>query len=141
MTRRLLKRPGIIQSDPELLARVIEPLTRDDEGAINEMEARAAGVVVGADTLIKGTVESDGNGFKVGVRAFDIARGHTLGEVTQEFQGDAFMNYVSQVRDERTPRGAMLRSAVLPGWGQLYQGQQSRGAVYLTLFSATKARA
>jgi hypothetical protein len=32
-----------------------------------------------------------------------------------------------------SPRGAFLRSLVLPGWGQAYAGAPGRGAVYFTL--------
>jgi len=137
MTDRLLKRPGVIQADPTLLARAVKPLKRDDMGRYDLDEARAAGVVVGADTLIIGTANSIGNGYVVDTRAVDIASGKRLGSVSQEFDGDAFENYVNRIRTERTYGGAMGRSAVLPGWGQLYQNQTERGAVYLALFSTT----
>ena len=32
-----------------------------------------------------------------------------------------------------SPRGAFLRSLVLPGWGQAYVGAHTRGAVYFSL--------
>lgn len=32
-----------------------------------------------------------------------------------------------------SPRGAFLRSLVLPGWGQAYVGAHGRGAVYFTM--------
>ena len=40
------------------------PLKRDEMGRFDLDEARAAGVAVGADTLIVGTVSSAGNGLR-----------------------------------------------------------------------------
>lgn len=36
-----------------------------------------------------------------------------------------------------SPRGAFLRSLVLPGWGQAYVGSPSRGAVYFAMASGS----
>ena len=36
-----------------------------------------------------------------------------------------------------SPRGAFLRSLVLPGWGQAYVGATGRGAVYFTMASGS----
>ncbi|MQA89113.1 MAG: hypothetical protein GEU90_02580 [Gemmatimonas sp.] len=36
-----------------------------------------------------------------------------------------------------SPRGAFLRSLVLPGWGQAHVGAYGRGAVYFTLTSSS----
>ena len=98
---------------------------------------RAAGVAVGADTLIVGTVSSAGNGFTVDTRAIDIESGKRLGDVSQEFDQDAFEAYANAIRDERSYEGTLWRSAALPGWGQLYQKEKKRGAVYMTIFATT----
>ncbi|MDR0786957.1 MAG: DUF5683 domain-containing protein [Gemmatimonadota bacterium] len=42
-----------------------------------------------------------------------------------------------EVQTPFSPRGAFLRSLVLPGWGQSYVGAPGRGAVYFALASAT----
>jgi len=34
--------------------------------------------------------------------------------------------------NEVSPRGAMLRSLILPGWGQLYNGKEIKAAVFAT---------
>ncbi|MEX2584142.1 MAG: DUF5683 domain-containing protein [Gemmatimonadota bacterium] len=36
-----------------------------------------------------------------------------------------------------SPRGAFLRSLVLPGWGQAYVGAHGRGALYFTMATGT----
>ncbi|MGC6418497.1 MAG: hypothetical protein ACON3Z_15340 [Bradymonadia bacterium] len=137
MTNRILKRPGFVQTDPDLLTRTVAPLKRDEMGRFDLDEARAAGVAVGADTLIVGTVSSAGNGFTVDTRAIDIESGKRLGEVSQEFDQDAFEAYANAIRDERSYEGTLWRSAALPGWGQLYQKEKKRGAVYMTIFATT----
>ncbi len=137
MTNRILKRPGFVQTDHDLLMRTVAPLERDEVGRYDLEEARAAGLAVGADTLIIGTVSSEGNGYTVDTRAIDIASGQRLGDVKQEFDQDAFQDYVSAIRDERSYEGTLWRSAALPGWGQIYQKEKKRGAVYLTIFSTT----
>jgi hypothetical protein len=43
------------------------------------------------------------------------------------------LDTVALQRAEPSPRGAFLRSLVLPGWGQLYVGAPRRAAVFITL--------
>ena len=139
LTDRLVRRPGIVKADSDLLARATRPLKKDHLGRYNLDEARAAGVLVGADTLVIGTVASSGNGYVVDARAVDVDSGRRLGVVSQDFDADAFEDYVDSVRDERTFWGGVARSAALPGWGQFYNRDRGRGAIYLTLFSTTLA--
>ncbi len=136
MTNRLIKRAGIVQTDAQLLEKTLSPLQRDDMGRFDLNEARAAGVSVGADTLIIGTASTDGNGYTIDTRAIDVQSGNRLGMVSQEFEQAAFHDYVSRVRLERPYSETLWRSAAFPGWGQWYQGDAGRGAVYTTIFSA-----
>ena len=138
LTDRLTKRPGVVKADAGLLSRATKPLKTDHLGRYDLDEARAAGVLVGADTLVVGTVATKGNGYVVDTRAIDVDTGTRLGAaVSQEFDADAFLSYIDKVRDERTFWGGVGRSMVVPGWGQLYSGNKGRGAIYLTLFSTT----
>lgn len=44
--------------------------------------------------------------------------------ISAHAQGDA-----SAINDKRNPTGALLRSIVIPGWGQVYNGKYIKGAV------------
>ena len=99
---RLVRRSGIISADQKMLEDTIRELPTDDMGRFAIDEARAAGFVVGADTLLIGTISTTGNGYFVDARAVDVNTGDRLVEASQEFEAVKFNEYANIVREERT---------------------------------------
>lgn len=135
LMHRLVKRPGIISADQDMLKSTLRELPRDDLGRYAIDEARAVGSVVGADTMLVGTVSATGNGFIVDARAIDVTTGTRLVEASQEFDGEQLNQYAEIVREDRTVLGGAWRSAVAPGWGQFYHQNFARGITYAAIFS------
>ena len=75
-------------------------------------EAKALGIVVGADTLLIGTIGSAGNGYIVDARAVDANTGERLASVSQEFEAEAFGVYADMVTNTTTVLGGAARSLV-----------------------------
>ena len=134
MTERLVKRPKIITANQPLLEQTIDQLPKDPMGRYAIDEAKALGIVVGADTLLIGTIGSAGNGYIVDARAVDANTGERLASVSQEFEAEAFGVYADRVTNTTTVLGGAARSLAFPGWGQFYHGDAERGAMYGSLF-------
>ena len=94
-----------------MLEDTIRELPTDDMGRFAIDEARAAGFVVGADTLLIGAISTTGNGYFVDARAVDVNTGDRLVEASQEFEAVKFNEYANIVREERTKLGGVWRSA------------------------------
>ncbi len=134
---RLLHRPGLVMVDPARFEDGLERLHRRDDGRFALDDARALAAMLGADTLIAGSVLSDGDTVTLSGRAIDVASGRDLGATRQPFDRAAMRALSDSIREEYTASGAILRSALLPGLGQISQGHAGRGAGYLTGFTAT----
>ena len=134
---RLVRRSGIISANKQRLEATIKSLPTDQMGRFAIDEARAVGDVVGADTLVIGTVSTTGNGYLVDARAVDVTTGARLVDASQEFESESMMKYADLIRVDKTVGGGIWRSAVLPGWGQFYQGDYGRGVTYGAIFATS----
>jgi hypothetical protein len=136
LSHRLVKRSGVISADQKMLEQTISELPTDPMGRFAIDEARAAGFIVGADTLLIGTISTTGNGYLIDARAVDVNSGDRLVEASQEFDAVKFNEYADIVREERTVWGGVWRSALIPGWGQMYHKNYGRGITYGAIFSS-----
>jgi len=141
LAARLRGQPGILEVDHELVRRSIRPLGRDAMGRIAVDEAREVALLIGADTLITGTVAADGTGYAIDARAMDIDSGRYMAMTRQQFDGETMRDAASGVREYRTFGGSVMRSFLMPGWGQMNNGDIGRGIIYNTLFWASAAGA
>ena len=132
---RLVRRGGIIAADHRMLEDTMLQLPRDGLGRYAIDEARAAGFVAGADSLVIGTVSTTGNGYLIDARIVDIESGKRIVDASQEFDAEPFIEYADIVREQQTVLGGVWRSALIPGWGQFYQGSYGRGITYGAIFS------
>lgn len=133
---RLVRRPGLVVVDHDLLTSRLDALHRDADDRYGLDEARAVAAMLGADTVIAGSVGLGPGGVVITGRALDAETGRDLSTAEQAFVTSALISTRDAVRHERTVGGTVLRSMVAPGWGQLYQGDVGRGAGYLTGFVA-----
>ena len=59
-----------------------------------------------------------------------------LGQAVLEVRREEELE-LQRLLSQVSPRGAFLRSAVLPGWGQRYQGARNRGYMMFALAAAS----
>ncbi|MBM4280723.1 MAG: hypothetical protein FJ137_08165 [Deltaproteobacteria bacterium] len=86
------------------------------------------GALLGAQSLVLGTVAEAGDRFVVSARVIGVEGAAVLGaaKATIEREGVVSMAAV----ETRTPAEAALRSAVAPGWGQAYNGEGVKAALF-----------
>ena len=133
---RLVDGPGLVLVDSDHFAARLDALHRDADGRFALDDARAVAAMLGADTVIAGSVEQGPAGVVLMGRAIDAETGEDLGQTEQAFVAAALRETTNAMREERTVGGSVARSLVVPGWGQIHQGHVGRGAAYLAGFAA-----
>ena len=140
LSLRLELQPQMLQVDRSPIAGLVNGLLDNREG-ISPAEAKAIGLLLGADTIVLGSVSGTGTTVDVRTRMYDASTGDDLGAADQPFTRNAVLGFMNDAVVEYSKGGAAWRSALMPGWGQFYNGDDGRGASYLTIFLASGAGA
>ena len=121
-------------------------LSRRHAHPLTEARAVSIGRTLNARYLIVATVgreqiTSTRRTRALTLKVVSVRRGASLAEVTAEVSSDELDAFESQALWRERPTDALWRSALLPGWGQLYQGRPAAAVAYgaLTLTLAAGA--
>lgn len=138
LSLRLELQPQLLQVERDAVKEVVDGLLEGRE-SLSPAEARAVGLLLGADTIVLGSVAGTGTTIDVRARLFDATSGDELAAADQAFARDAVLGFRTGALVERSKGAAAWRSGAMPGWGQFYNGDDGRGAGYLTVFLASAA--
>lgn len=138
---RLTRTPGLLQVERSRIAAVIDELDRSKAGALNPKSAASAGKLLGASAVVVGSVAAAGSDFVITARAVDTRTGRVITAADNVFPRAGLVALSEDMVEIKSKGGAAARSAVLPGWGQMYNGHTGRGLVYGALFGLTAAGA
>lgn len=124
------RRPFVIV-ERERLKQVMREHRLAGLGIVDESTAAAFGKVLGAQSLISGTVSEAGPKYVVTVRQVEVESGRVLvsGKVEMDRAGLVALSSEAVVLRSRT--GALFRSVVVPGWGQFYNREPVKGTLFL----------
>ena len=111
------------------LGKVMGELALQQSGAIDDQQVLAVGKVAGARALIVGRVADGGTEFLVSARAVDAESGSVLVAEEVKLPKSELVAFSARAVVLRSRSGAAFRSAVLPGWGQVYNDQPVKGAL------------
>lgn len=114
--------------------RVAEELALSQTGVIDEGRALEAGKLLAAEYLLTGSINEAMGKRLISARLVRTETGEVAasGVVTTDAgQLDAF--YRDALGEKAGVSGTVLRSVVLPGWGQFYTDHPVRGGVFLGL--------
>ncbi len=137
MSARLAQRPRLIQVERARLDGVIGELERSERGELSPQGAASLGKLLGANSVVLGSVGIAGAHYVVTARAVDAETGEILAAADQDFSRAGMVAFSEEVVEVKSRFGAAARSAGLPGWGQFYNGDNGRGIAYLSVFAAT----
>jgi TolB-like protein len=112
------------------LSKVIEELALQQSGAIDDKQALELGKMAGARALIVGRVADVGGDFVVSARAVDAEAGTVLAAEEVKLPKAELVAFSSKAVVLRSRSGAAFRSVVLPGWGQSYNDEPVKGAIF-----------
>ncbi len=134
MSAKLAQRPRILQVERSRLDAVVSELKRSERGELSPKGAASVGKLLGANSVVLGSVGTAGADYIVTARAVDAETGQVLAAADPNFTRQGMIAISEEVVEVKSKFGAAVRSAVAPGWGQIYNGDTGRGIAYLTLF-------
>jgi TolB-like protein len=95
---------------------------------LDEQNAPQVGQALGAQSLVLGTLAATGTVFTMNVRVVSASTGAVLGAGSASLPRDAVVALADV--ETRTPFEAAVRSAIAPGWGQVYNRQGEKAVVF-----------
>ncbi len=134
LSSRLARNPRIIQVERDRLDSVISELQRSERGELSQDGAVSVGKLLGANNIVLGSVASSGSDYLITARVVDSESGRVVTAADQIFPKAGMVAISADVVEVKSKLGAATRSAVLPGWGQVYNGDVGRGLVYGATF-------
>ena len=112
------------------LNQVMGELTLQQSGAIDDKQVLELGKMAGARALVVGRVADVGAEFVVSARAVDAENGAVLAAEEVKLPKAELVAFSSKAVVLRSRSGALFRSVVLPGWGQSYNDEPVKGALF-----------
>lgn len=92
--------------------------------------AVSLGRTMGARYLILSRLSAEGGSYLLETKTVSMKQLRVIHEGSQPISRAALKAFESQVFERETRLDALWRSAVLPGWGQLYQGRKAAAVAY-----------
>jgi TolB-like protein len=95
-----------------------------------EKEAPQIGLALDAQAIVVGSVAESGDTFTVNVRVISVSDGNVIGAATATLRRENAVSLANRAIETRTAGDAFFRSAVAPGWGQFYNQEPVKGALF-----------
>ena len=93
-----------------------------------EERAPDLGKMLGASSIVLGSVAESGTTFSVSLRVVSTEKGALIGATQAQLRRDDVVQLAAV--ETRTPLEAALLSVVAPGWGQSYNGEGGKALVF-----------
>ena len=134
LSSRLAAKPGIMQVERGRLNDILSEVKRSEKGQVSKKSAVSVGKLVGANNVILGTLSPSGAEYLLTARIVDSETGRIVSMADHSFSKQGMVALSEDLVELKSPEGAAARSAVLPGWGQWYNGQSTKGVTIATVF-------
>lgn len=132
---RMAAQPRMVQVERQRLQSVVGEIKRAEGGQVSSDGAVNVGKLLGANAVILGSVGDAGADYLVTARAVDVETGRVLVASDESVPRAGMVALSEDMVEVKTPLGAALRSAAVPGWGQIYNGDTVRGVAYIVGFA------
>lgn len=134
---RLAQAEGIELIERTQLKKILEELKLSLLGLTDPNNAEAVGKLAGADVMIVGSVSEVGADFRVSVRLVNVSNGKIEKALSANLPQESMIALSSKYIVTRSKSDGIFRSVLVPGWGQMYNGENIRGGVYLAAVAGT----
>lgn len=114
----------------ERLDQIMREHRLSDLGLVDENTATQMGKILGAESLVSGTVSAVGPNYIVTVRQVDVSTGKVLNSAQVQFERAGLVALSADSVVLRSTTGAIFRSALIPGWGQFYNREPAKGLLF-----------
>ncbi|MFH0919081.1 MAG: CsgG/HfaB family protein [Fibrobacterota bacterium] len=118
------------------LSKAVEELKLSQSGLMDESSGLKVGQMLSANRLLTGTISDIFGRRMITARMVRTETGDIIAGSTVTLPAAALDQFTRELLGERMQVTAVLfRSAVVPGWGQLFTGHPVRGGACLALFA------
>jgi len=138
---RFTKEHDIIVVERSRINQVLQELALAQQGIVDEEKAPKVGKMVEADVVVLGSVQEAGDRFVIYAQMFDVESGVTLVAEQASVKAEGLITLASDALVLRSKSGAVFRSLLIPGWGQLYNRQPEKGYTFLAIVGGMGAAA
>jgi TolB-like protein len=133
----LCGRPGIALVDRMDFSKAMQELALSQSGVVDESTQLQVGRTLAANYLVCGSVGDAIGQLVVHARLIDTEQGTVLASVSQPLPASDILSFAREALGEKNSvSSSLFRSAVVPGWGQMYAGYRLRGILSLGAFVA-----
>ena len=127
---------GIILVERGRLRSIMDEHALAMAGVVDPSTAVELGALLGADLLILGDVSEMGDRYRVNVRAVGTQDAGVVGSAQGSLPAAGLVALSADAVVLRSRSGAVFRSVLIPGWGQFYNRQATKGGILLGLEGA-----
>jgi TolB-like protein len=120
---------GLLLVERARLGAVLAEVKLGEMGVIDPKNAPRLGKLADAQALVMGTVADAGDRFLVDVRIVSTETAETLATGSEAIASASLIALSADAVVLRSRGDAVFRSALVPGWGQLYNRQPIKAAV------------
>ena len=115
--------------------KAMEELALSQTGVIDEKNALSVGKALAASWLLTGSVTDALGKVMINSRIVETETGRIVASASLSVDPKSVMAFSREVLGEQgTIGGSLFRSALIPGWGQIYAGEKIRGFISLGAF-------
>ncbi len=133
LTQEFAKSKRIKLVERENLDKLLSELKLSLLGVTNPKLASQVGKMLNAQYMIVGAVADVGNQFIINARVVNVATSRIVKAVKVRLMKDDVVALSSKYIVVKTKSGALFRSLLIPGWGQIYSGHVVKGAFFTTV--------
>jgi hypothetical protein len=101
-------------------------------GLLDPRQAPRLGKMADAQALVVGTVSLAGDRYLVNARVVSTDTAEALAVASEQIASSSMIALSSDAVVLRSRKDALFRSMLLPGWGQVYNRQELKGAIVAT---------
>jgi TolB-like protein len=130
LTTNLHRDHGLMIVERSQLAKILEEMSLGQSGLTDPAQSVEVGKLAGAQALIVGTVSEAGDRYLVNARIVSVADAQVAFAAQGQLPAADLVALSSEAVVLRTRGGAVYRSILMPGWGQLYNRQGEKGAIF-----------
>lgn len=118
--------------DRENIDKALEEMEMSMTGLVDPEQAVEVGKMAAANIFLSGNISATETTYIINVQMTEVETGEVILAETVEFPKDVINHMATLMYVEaKSPVTAGFRSAVVPGWGQIYNDQSVKGGVIL----------
>lgn len=121
---------GLLLVERARLGAVLSEVKLGEMGLVDPKDAPKLGRMADAQALVVGSVADAGDRYLVQARIVATETSETLAAASEAVSGASLVALSSEAVVLRSRSDAVFRSLVFPGWGQLYNRQRVKAAVF-----------